>query len=417
MKFLNRFKENFYLPYKILVLMYLFFIVFAFIVDSPQEIVEGIKAIILSPDILISDYMAIGGIGAALVNSSITSLLCVVLLVNKRIKPNGSTIMALWLVTGFAFLGKNFFNIWPIIFGVYLFSKYQKENFRNYTLAALLGTALAPIVSQVAFGNIFSGSIGILFGILLGIAVGFIVPPIAAHLIKAHNGYNLYNIGFAAGMIGMLVMSIFKGFGISFDAVLEWHTGSNGLLLVFMLIVCAYLIILGFIYDNNIKENLKALNKEPGRLVSDFYTLYESSSYINMGLLGLFATFFVIIIGGELNGGTICGIFTIIGFGTFGKNLRNVPPVMIGSAIAAFFNVTPMTSPGLMLAILFSTCLAPIAGQFGWPYGILAGFVHVNIVANVGYLHGGMNLYNNGFAGGFVAMLLIPLITTFKKEE
>ena len=69
-----------------------------------------------------------------------------------------------------------------------------------------------------------------------------------------------------------------------------------------------------------------------------------------------------------------------------------------------------------MLAILFSTCLAPIAGQFGSLIGILVGIVHINIVSNIGYIHGGLNLYNNGLAGGFVAMILIPLITTFKKE-
>ena len=39
-----------------------------------------------------------------------------------------------------------------------------------------------------------------------------------------------------------------------------------------------------------------------------------------------------------------------------------------------------------------------------------------NIVTNIGYLHGGLNLYNNGLAGGFVAMILIPLITTFKRR-
>ena len=29
---------------------------------------------------------------------------------------------------------------------------------------------------------------------------------------------------------------------------------------------------------------------------------------------------------------------------------------------------------------------------------------------NVGYLHGGINLYNNGFSGGFVAAVLAPLL-------
>jgi len=37
-------------------------------------------------------------------------------------------------------------------------------------------------------------------------------------------------------------------------------------------------------------------------------------------------------------------------------------------------------------------------------------------VNNVGFLHGGLNLYNNGFAGGLVAMFLVPLIRVLSKE-
>lgn len=70
----------------------------------------------------------------------------------------------------------------------------------------------------------------------------------------------------------------------------------------------------------------------------------------------------------------------------------------------------------MILAILFSTALAPIAGKFGYKIGILAGFLHVSMVSNIGYLHGGLNLYNNGLAAGFVAMILIPIINIFKKE-
>ena len=145
--------KNYYPPYVTLSILYLFFIVFAFCLDSPSEIFHGLKSIILSSDILITDYMEVGGIGAALVNAALTSLLSLFLLVIIGIKPNGSTIMSLWLMTGFSFLGKNIFNIWPIILGVYLFSRYQKEPFLNYTLVALLGTSLSPVVSQISFGN------------------------------------------------------------------------------------------------------------------------------------------------------------------------------------------------------------------------------------------------------------------------
>ena len=183
-----------------------------------------------------------------------------------------------------------------------------------------------------------------------------------------------------------------------------------------LIICCIYLIIIGVIYGKNNKTNLTNINKQTGRLISDFYILFRETTYINMGVLGILATCFVILIGGDLNGATICGIFTIIGFGCFGKNIKNTIPIVIGATIAAIFNINEVTSPSLLLSILFSTTLAPICGKFGWKYGILAGIIHVNIVTNIGYLHGGLNLYNNGLAGGFVAMILIPLITTFKKE-
>ncbi|WP_370831299.1 DUF1576 domain-containing protein [Clostridium sp.] len=408
--------KNYYPPYVILSILYLFFIIFAFFLDSPSEIFHGLKSIILSSDILITDYMEVGGIGAALVNAALTSLLSLLLLITIGIKPNGSTIMSLWLMTGFSFLGKNIFNIWPIILGVYLFSIYQKEPFLNYILVALLGTSLSPVVSQISFGINQYNFISIILGILLGVTVGFILPPIASHSIKAHNGYNLYNIGFASGLIATLLMSILRGFGINLDSRLIWHSGSNKVLSILLIICCVYLIIIGVIYGKNKKSNLTTINKQTGRLISDFYILFGETTYINMGILGILATCFVIIIGGDLNGATICGIFTIIGFGCFGKNIKNTIPIVIGATLAAIFNINEITSPALLLSILFSTTLAPICGKFGWKYGILAGIIHVNIVTNIGYLHGGLNLYNNGLAGGFVAMILIPLITTFKKE-
>lgn len=408
--------KNYYPPYVTLSILYLFFIVFAFCLDSPSEIFHGLKSIILSSDILITDYMEVGGIGAALVNAALTSLLSLLLLIIIGIKPNGSTIMSLWLMTGFSFLGKNIFNIWPIILGVYLFSRYQKEPFLNYTLVALLGTSLSPVVSQISFGNNQYSPIAITSGILLGIIVGFVLPPIASHSIKAHNGYNLYNIGFASGLLATLLMSIMRGLGIDLDSRLIWHSGSNKLLFILLIICCIYLIIMGVIYGKNNKTTLSNINKQTGRLISDFYILFGETTYINMGILGILATCFVVLIGGDLNGATICGIFTIIGFGCFGKNIKNTIPIVIGATIAAIFNINDVTSPSLLLSILFSTTLAPICGKFGWKYGVLAGIIHVNIVTNIGYLHGGLNLYNNGLAGGFVAMILIPLITTFKKE-
>ncbi|OPX47398.1 hypothetical protein CLTHE_19610 [Clostridium thermobutyricum DSM 4928] len=408
-------KKNFFRPYKILLVMYLFFLIAALLISSPSEILNGLKKILLTPDILITDYIAVGGISSALFNAGITSIISILMLIRLEIKPNGSTIMALFLMTGFAFFGKNLLNIWPIMFGVYLFSKYQKQPLLNYSLVMLLSTALAPTVSQLSFtyDNI---PVGMILGAIIGVITGFILTPIASHCILAHSGYNLYNIGFAGGLIATLLMSILRSFGIDFESRLLWHTGSNKFLLFFMMFISIYLISVGIYFGKDNIKKLNNLSKQSGKLVSDFYLLYGDTIYINMGILGLFSTLFLLLIGGDLNGPTLGGIFTIIGFGCFGKHLKNITPILIGATLAALININPLTSPSIILAILFSTCLAPIAGKFGFLIGILAGFLHVCLGVNVGYLHGGLNLYNNGFAGGLVAMILVPLITTFKRE-
>lgn len=407
--------KKFFLPYRILISIYLFFIITAFFINSPTEIFNGLKNIILTPDILITDYIQIAGIGATLINAALTSLISIFILVALKIKPNGSTIMALWLMTGFSFFGKNIINIWPVMFGVYLFSKYQKQPLMNYSLVMLLSTTLAPTVTQLSFfsDNVF---LGIIIGALIGVFTGFILTPIATHCISSHGGYNLYNIGFACGLLATLIMSLFRIFGIDFKTQLIWSTGNNTFLFIFMFIISIYLICVGIYFGKNNKDNLKKITSFSGKLVSDFYILFGETSYINMGIIGLFSSLYLLLFGGNLNGPTLGGLFTIIGFGCFGKHIKNIVPVMFGATLGAIISIYNVSDPGIQLAILFSTCLAPISGKFGWQYGILAGILHVALVTNVGYLHGGLNLYNNGLAGGFVAMILIPIITTFKKE-
>jgi hypothetical protein len=76
--------------------------------------------------------------------------------------------------------------------------------------------------------------------------------------------------------------------------------------------------------------------------------------------------------------------------------------------------VYDIKSTAVIIAGLFGTTLAPIAGNYGIIAGIVAGFLHLCVVMNVGVIHGGINLYNNGFAGGLVASILFPIIEAFK---
>jgi hypothetical protein len=128
-----------------------------------------------------------------------------------------------------------------------------------------------------------------------------------------------------------------------------------------------------------------------------------------MALLGIIATTYVLILGGELNGPVIGGIFTVVGFGAYGKHIRNVIPVLLGVLLVNLFNIHDAASSFALMAALFGTTLAPIAGRYGALAGVLAGILHMSLVTNIGFLHAGMNLYNNGFSGGFIAAVLCPL--------
>jgi hypothetical protein len=133
-----------------------------------------------------------------------------------------------------------------------------------------------------------------------------------------------------------------------------------------------------------------------------------------MGLAGVMGVAYVLATGGDLNGPSIGAILTIVGFAAFGKHPRNIAPVMIGVFLGALARSASPADPSLTLAALFGTTLAPIAGRFGFGWGIVAGFVHSAAALTVGPLHAGLNLYNNGFAAGIVASLLVPVIVALR---
>lgn len=390
---------------------------FGFFTSSFKEILIGLYEIIIHPDALITDYIVIGGLGGAFVNSGLLTLLIIFLLWKNKIHFNGVSFAALFLIIGFSFLGKNLLNIWAIIIGVYLFAKYHKQSFARYIYVALFGTAMAPVVTEIVFHFELIFPIRVLLGVILGTLVGFILPPLASHFLKLHQGYNLYNVGFTAGMIITVLVALFKSFGYTPTTQLIWGEGNNLLIGTYLYLLCFAMIILGECSDSRSIDQFKRITRHSGRLVSD-YILMEgfSPTLINMGINGLIATTYVLLVGGELNGPTMGGIFAVIGFGAFGKHYRNIIPIMIGVVLGSYLKVWSINDPSVLLAALFGTSLAPIAGEFGWKYGVLAGFLHSSVVLHVGTLHAGLNLYNNGFSAGIVAAILVPLIEAFRKE-
>ena len=117
---------------------------------------------------------------------------------------------------------------------------------------------------------------------------------------------------------------------------------------------------------------------------------------------------------GDFNGPVLGGILTVIGFAAFGKHPRNSWPVVAGIVIAALAFGRTLDAPAVILAALFGTTLAPVAGQFGIGAGLAAGVLHLVTVERSGAWHAGIDLYNNGFAGGLTATLVVGVIEWYK---
>lgn len=385
--------------------------------DTPVNIISGIVKIVLDPDFLITDYIGIGGMGAAFVNSGLVTLMSIFLLYRLKIQITGASISTIWLMSGFSLFGKNILNIWFIIIGVYLYSVYQKDKFNKYVYIALLGTSLAPTTTQIILGTGNINLVSVTAGIIFSILIGLFLPPIAAYVMRVHQGFNLYNTGFAAGLMGTIFVSLFKSYGFEVEERLIWTTGNNKVLGIFLILTFISMIVWGILLNREAIFKIKHIMSYGGRLVTDFVILEGFPvALVNMGINGLFATFYILAVGGDLNGPTIGGIFTIVGFGAFGKHLKNMIPIIAGVFIGSLTKIWGINDPVILLAALFGTTLSPIAGEYGWKYGIIAGFIHSSVVLNVTYLHAGFNLYNNGFAGGIAAAVLVPLIEAFRKE-
>jgi hypothetical protein len=387
------------------------FVAFGLVLDGPAQVLQGLAAILTTRDALLTDYFGVGGIGAGCVNAGLLTLGACVVYHRTRAKLTGAAVACLFLVLGFGLFGKNLFNIWPTIGGVWLYARFRGEPFANHVNTAFFGAALAPIFSEILFSTSLSLPVRVPLALATSLGIGFILAPAAAQLFKAHMGMSLYNMGFTAGIVGTLIVAMYKSYGFVPDPVMIWTTGNNTLLGSFMAILLASMVATGFWFQRMPGAGLRRIIAATGQAPTDFIALGGfGATLVNMGITGAIGVLYVLLVGGDLNGPVIGAILTIVGFAAFGKHPRNIVPIMLGVFLGSLFKPWGAADPSIVLAALFGTTLAPIAGRFGWHWGIVAGVVHSSAALSVGVLHAGLNLYNNGFAAGIVAAVLAPVI-------
>lgn len=408
-------------PSELLWRMMLAFSVFLFVcglVLSPWDtLLPGLAAIHRSPDVLISDYFIIGGMGATMLNAGLVTLASLLLTRRLGLTYSGLSVAAILIMGGFALFGKNLVNCLPILFGNWLFARYQEEKWNKYIVIRLFSTCLAPFVSFLY--NALSTALWLRVAAAagIGVVIGFVVPALAPHTASFHMGYNLFNVGFAAGFVAIALMSVLRGFQLDSGSVMIWQEGFPPLLTGLCLGALVLLFVWGWLLSDRELRRLGRITRHSGRAVADFVFMDGvGPTFMNMAVMGLLAIGWLWLVGGDLNGPTLGGVITIMGFAAFGMHPKNCAPIVAGIWAATLLLRYQPADPSIQLAALFGMGLAPIAGQFGVVWGIIAGMLHCAIVTTVGSVYGGLNLYNNGFTAGLVALILVPLIQSFKKE-
>ncbi len=395
------------------------FIVVAFAVARPAEIFEGLKVIVFSSDILITDYLELAGVGPTFANVGLVMIITAALMYANKMPIGSGNIVTIGLMSGFAFFGKNIFNMWFIILGTYLFCALRKESLSRYLLPSFWASSLGPLISSTFFhqGDLTVASVTV--SVITGLIIGFVTPVLTGYTQRIQHGLNLYNGGFATGLMAMMLTPILKGFGYEFNSVSIWSTKYSTVFMTVLLVSGITLIVMGVANDDNAFKNYRNLLKRPGNPADDFLLLDGAGAVlINMGVNIIVSTLVLVAVGGDVNGPTIGGILTIAGFSVKGKHVKNILPVMAGVILSGVLRGDgAVVTPAAQLALLFGTTLAPVSGTYGPIAGVIAGFIHSCVVLYAGAGYSGVNLYNNGFAGGLTAIVMHSVLSEFFKPN
>ncbi|MBN1836531.1 MAG: DUF1576 domain-containing protein, partial [Spirochaetales bacterium] len=106
-------------------------------------------------------------------------------------------------------------------------------------------------------------------------------------------------------------------------------------------------------------RGLWLLQMHPGRLLIDFTAAAgEGAALVNAALAAAIGLTLVPISRVRLSGPTVAGVFTIFGFGLFGKTPTNILPIMLGVFFSA--KLAGRKFNEYLLIALFGTALGPL---------------------------------------------------------
>ena len=394
----------------------IFLAVYGMILGDFHTAFTGLKDVLGNTALLITDYIYVAGPAPAFMNAALVTVSTGLLLYWNDFEVDSTAYFMVGLMAGFAFFGKNIMNMWVIVLGTFIFSRFNKTPLKSHLLPSLMAAAIGPIVNNIIFREGAVTPQRYVLACAVGVGIGLLLPFVSDNVGKILPNYTLYKTGFTLGITALVVVSILKSYGIIFEPVSLWGDEYHFALSMMTLFLCIAFIVFGSALHG--WKDYRKLLREPGTPPNDFVDTHgHGAVLINVGFVGLVSLAYILLIRGQVNGATLGGIFTVMGFGGKGKTPKNITPIFIGVAIAGLTSTWNLAGPGPQLAALFGTCLAPMAGAYGVIPGIITGFFHASIVMNAGAGYSGANLYNNGFSSGISVIALQPIFAKLCRER
>ncbi|MBO5897492.1 MAG: DUF1576 domain-containing protein [Clostridia bacterium] len=410
--------------------------------------------IFTGPSKLVTDYFSLGCLASTLFNAALCGLACTLIITVSRARANSTTFAAYILVIAHCFYGLNFINMWPPFIGVLVYCWIKKVSSRDNLHIAMFSTALAPFISDFLFyyppgRSLTIGEfsvLGILLSIAFGIAAGLLVPALLPGMSAMHRGYNMYKAGLAIGILGIFVYCfMYKTFGIiphetgfhSNEAEEAFGHTYYVFMNVFFAVIFVLALTIGFFGNGRSFRNYRKLTSCSGHGLDFADKFGMPLCLINFGVYGFCILAYLNVIfwlptvvpflpaGVGFTGATVGVTFAALTFSADGQHPKNVAPVALGytilfALVCAICLITGIDLPWALSTqayingLAFATGLCPIAGSYGFKYGVIAGLVSAIICTSTAAMHGGFVLYNGGFNAGLAAIILIPIFDFYK---
>ena len=400
------------------------------------EMFTGMKALLISTCKAATNAFAIGGFAGTFFSGALVCLACTLLFCLPGAKAGAPSVLGFLLTMGFIFWGVTIVNMWFGILGVLVYCLVKKEAPGKQANAMLFTTALCPLYADLLFRYPNADPqgftwVGLAYALAVGLAVGFIVPASLSHSPKTHKGFSLYSAAMTLGMISFFLYAIlFVGKGVAKPSdSFSNDVVSRGIYNIFAIAVFGICVIVSLLMGTKPKDYWN-LMKHSGHGV-DFIDAFGNGAFLmNVGLYGLFIVAYynlINLVGGgvKYNAVALGCVFCMLAGCCSGSHPRNVWPSMLGYAIASFGMRALMgpeyawllSNQTIVIGLCFCSALSPIAGTYGWFWGVVASVLHFFLVRCVPDLHGGFLLYNGGFTACLVCVAFIPVLESFCKTK